>query len=206
MTDKEKLIQRIKDVICAGERIPEADLSLKTRKAEIVLARSLVIYFLRLFKLGSLSQIGNLFNKDHATVMHSVVMINNRIDTDKLFAATVKHYKKQILDGELELTPFDNMEVIQVKNKTLTEENIELELKVKLLEDNKLLSERNKDLSQIITLAEPNKTLIEENTALKAQIKLLEDEVFVLQSRLQQVRPAKGESIRPYMGYVPAFR
>lgn len=166
MTDKEKLIQRIKDVICAGERIPEADLSLKTRKAEIVLARSLVIYFLRLFKLGSLSQIGNLFNKDHATVMHSVVMINNRIDTDKLFAAMVEHYRKQILDEQMEVVPFDKPELIELKNKSL----------------------------------------IEENTALKAQIKILEDEVFRLQSRLQQVRPAKGESIRPYMGYVPAFR
>lgn len=160
MTDKEKLIQRIKDVICAGERIPEADLSLKTTDRKTIGAKQKMSYFMWEMELASKSEIGLHFGIDRTTVHTSIIAVKNHIETEPLYRELMLKYRIEILKAP----------------------------------------------EKAISIEDQNKSLIEENTALKAQIKLLEDEVFLLQSRLQQVRPAKGESIRPYMGYVPAFR
>jgi hypothetical protein len=50
-------------------------------------ARQLLVTFMVDYTNKTLSTIGKLINKDHATVMHSVKSIHNMYDTDKRFRA-----------------------------------------------------------------------------------------------------------------------
>lgn len=69
--------------------IKDQDICNPTRKAEFVLARQLVMYFLKLYTFASLAWIGGKSgNKDHSTVPHAVKVINNYYETNK-------HFKKE---------------------------------------------------------------------------------------------------------------
>ncbi len=54
----------------------------KTRKAEIVETRQMIMHCLRLNTNASLRIIGDLFDKDHSTSSHSVKVINNLLEID----------------------------------------------------------------------------------------------------------------------------
>ncbi len=78
----ENIIDQIQDY--SGFTISE--LSERSRKPELVLARQLAHF--KAFKLtkSSLTDIGKAIgNKDHATVLHSIKTIQNYLDVDKLF-------------------------------------------------------------------------------------------------------------------------
>ena len=49
----------------------------KSRKTDVVLGRQMAMYLVRKHTNMSLSRIGSFFNKDHATVLHSVKVIDN---------------------------------------------------------------------------------------------------------------------------------
>jgi chromosomal replication initiation ATPase DnaA len=78
-TDKAKLI---KDIVY---RYYKLTMDLTTRRREQVLARQVAIYFIRRHTRLTTSQIGGLFRKDHATVLHSLKAINDMLDWDKEF-------------------------------------------------------------------------------------------------------------------------
>ena len=59
--------------------------SKKPRKRELVVTRQATMTLAKLQSKMSLSQIGAKFNKDHATVLHSVKTIKNLRDTDRTF-------------------------------------------------------------------------------------------------------------------------
>jgi chromosomal replication initiator protein len=62
------------------------DITIKSRKREIVWARQLAMFILRKKTKMSLSKIGELCgNKDHATVLHACKSISNLIETDSYF-------------------------------------------------------------------------------------------------------------------------
>ena len=90
-------------------QISYSDIDTPSRKSEYVLARQLLMYFLKSYTLASLNWIGAEVGKDHATVIHSVKVINNRYETDRSFRdqfdrldATVKPIlKKQKSDEEI---------------------------------------------------------------------------------------------------------
>jgi Bacterial dnaA protein helix-turn-helix len=94
-----KYFNEIQQIVCNGEgRLPAA-LQGKTRKREIVFCRQVIMYFLRQFSdkdSVSLAMIGRVFNKDHATVLHSCKTIKNLIDTDKNIALKIKLYEADI--------------------------------------------------------------------------------------------------------------
>ena len=55
----------------------------KYRKREYVQARQICMYLMTKYTRLSSTAIGNLFDKDHATVLHAVKVINNYLDTEK---------------------------------------------------------------------------------------------------------------------------
>jgi chromosomal replication initiator protein len=77
-------INKIRKVVCDFFEIEENHLVLKTRKREIVQARQICHHFARKYTKRSFSEIGrSIGNKDHATVMHSLKVVNDLMDTDR---------------------------------------------------------------------------------------------------------------------------
>lgn len=52
----------------------------KSRKREIVYARQLVWYYAHMTTKETLSSLGRIFNKDHATVLYGIRNIKNQIE------------------------------------------------------------------------------------------------------------------------------
>lgn len=56
-----------------------------SRKEEIRLPRQMIMHCCATYGQMSLSKIGDVFSQNHSTVYHSKVVINNYIETDKVF-------------------------------------------------------------------------------------------------------------------------
>lgn len=81
---KEITLDQIIESTCEQMNIKEEDIYGKSRKANIVLARQLSMYLAQEFTQLTTSKIGILVgNRNHATVIHSVKTISNRLKTDK---------------------------------------------------------------------------------------------------------------------------
>lgn len=62
-----------------------------SRKRELVIARQLHQYFMKMFSKYTLSRIGGYFgNRDHSTVLSSIKQVENMRDTNRHFAAELK--------------------------------------------------------------------------------------------------------------------
>jgi len=84
-TDKEVSLDKIIEEVSARYNVKQEDIYGKSRKAEIVLARQLSIYLAQIYTKLSVSKIGLLIgNKNHATVLHSIKTIKNRMKADKV--------------------------------------------------------------------------------------------------------------------------
>ena len=70
-------------------RSPNRNVKIKTRKRQVVQARQIAMYFAKNMTKSSLSSIGAHCGKDHATVLHACRTVNNLIETDKKFKASV---------------------------------------------------------------------------------------------------------------------
>jgi chromosomal replication initiator protein len=69
----------------------------KTRKREIVVARQVAMYFAKHYTNLSLKTIGFHFgNRDHSTVIHALTSVNDLMDTDRKFNATMQELTKKI--------------------------------------------------------------------------------------------------------------
>jgi len=66
----------------------------KTRKREVVYSRQLCMHYLKINTRMSLHKIGDIFSKDHATVMHAFKTINDLSDVNKMNRLDVSHVKK----------------------------------------------------------------------------------------------------------------
>ncbi len=63
----------------------------KTRKREIVEARQIAMYLAKNFTDLSLKAIGyNFGNRDHSTVIHAITTVNDMMDTNRKFNATIQ--------------------------------------------------------------------------------------------------------------------
>lgn len=68
------------------------DMKSKTRKQEVVVARQLFESLLKTKEYGSAAAIGNILNRDHATVLHSDKTIRNYVHTrDKKFYKNIAY-------------------------------------------------------------------------------------------------------------------
>lgn len=64
----------------------------KTRRREIVTGRQICMHILVFYSSFSLKQIGQNYNRDHSTVLHSVEAVENLLFTDPLIEVMLKVY------------------------------------------------------------------------------------------------------------------
>lgn len=94
---KEISIDYISKAVCDYLNVPSNQLTIKTRKREIVQARQIAMYFCKNMTKSSLSTIGAMIGgKDHATVLHAYKTISNLIETDKAFKCQIDEIEKKI--------------------------------------------------------------------------------------------------------------
>ena len=72
----------VAEVMIAASGYTREELSHPRRNREMVIVRQVVFYYLRTKKLCSFAAAGELFNRDHATVIHAVRTVTNLIDTN----------------------------------------------------------------------------------------------------------------------------
>lgn len=91
-------IQEIEKIVCAGENIDPVVLheNTSTRVQKLKEARQIIMYFavteLRMSHLST----GQFYNKDHSTTFHAKKVIEDLIYTDKIFAAKIEDFRKDI--------------------------------------------------------------------------------------------------------------
>jgi chromosomal replication initiator protein len=96
-TNHEVSIDYIQKVVCDYFDLEIELLKSKTRKRNVVQARQIAMYFAKNMTKSSLSSIGaHCGGKDHATVLHACRTVNNLIETDKKFKASVQDLQKKI--------------------------------------------------------------------------------------------------------------
>ena len=96
-TTHEVSIDYIQKIVCDYFDLPIEMLKSKTRKRQVVQARQIAMYFAKNMTKSSLSSIGaHCGGKDHATVLHACRTVNNLIETDKKFKASVMELQKKI--------------------------------------------------------------------------------------------------------------
>lgn len=92
---KEVSIDKIVEEVSNIYNVKQEDIYGKSRKAEIVLARQLSIYLAQVHTQLSVSKIGLLIgNKNHATVLHSIKTIKNRLKVDKVLKEQIDELTK----------------------------------------------------------------------------------------------------------------
>ena len=67
-----------------------------SRKRHLVDNRAMAMYYLRKFTKLSLAQIGKVFRKDHASVLHAMKIFSNQFDTDRNFRFKAIHIRRRI--------------------------------------------------------------------------------------------------------------
>lgn len=95
-TQKDKAIVYCQ-LICNYLNIDFEIMPTQTRKREIAICRQLCMFFMKKYTILGLKDIGILVgNRDHTTVIYGINTINDLIDSDQKFKATVRE-----LDGFL---------------------------------------------------------------------------------------------------------
>lgn len=95
-------IDKVQKTVCEYFNIPQEEILSKSRKRHIVQARQIAMYLCRnLIANCSLASIGaEIGGKDHATVLHACMTVNDLMHTDKVF-------KKYVTDIEGELLSYN---------------------------------------------------------------------------------------------------
>lgn len=79
------------DFVCNKMDVKRESVMSETREKDIVVARCIIFYILRYVCRRPLKTIGKVFNKNHATVIHSLKTIENMIATkDAFYYALIK--------------------------------------------------------------------------------------------------------------------
>jgi chromosomal replication initiator protein len=93
----EFLVEHICNVVCKYFNIKQEIFQSKTQKREIVFARQIAFYFARKYTKLSLAKIGEkVGGKDHATVRHGIITVENLMETNKKYFKTVKEIRDKI--------------------------------------------------------------------------------------------------------------
>lgn len=98
---KQNKPQTIKSIVAKYHKISEIELSLKTKKREIIECRQIAIYFYKKYTALSLNQIANEFTDlghrfDHATIHAANKKVNDLIYSDKVFRNKINEIEEQI--------------------------------------------------------------------------------------------------------------
>ncbi len=96
-TVKEVSVEYIINTVCDYFKISPEQMSLKTRKRQVVQARQIAMYLSKKYSNASLAAIGQQCGKkDHATVHHACKTIANQLETDKQFKVMFADIEKKI--------------------------------------------------------------------------------------------------------------
>ncbi|MCR4922028.1 MAG: chromosomal replication initiator protein DnaA [Bacteroidaceae bacterium] len=97
-TEKKALtMEQIVECTCEHCHVRQEDVYGKSRKAKIVQARQLSMYFAQQLTKLTTSKIGTLVgNRNHATVIHSVKTIENLLNIDKEFRKSVEELENKL--------------------------------------------------------------------------------------------------------------
>lgn len=97
-TIKEVSVEYIINVVCDYFKIPTDQLSLKTRKHQVVQARQIAMYLSKKYSNASLAAIGQQCGKkDHATVHHACKTVSDHLETDKQFKAMFADIERKVM-------------------------------------------------------------------------------------------------------------
>lgn len=89
MTDKDKM-NVIIAVVCKDSGMNFYQLANKCRNRELVYGRNLIFYFLKKDTKMSLLEIGKIFGKDHASVIHGIRTVENLVRFNGYSETTVR--------------------------------------------------------------------------------------------------------------------
>ena len=89
-------LEAIEAVVCRAFNLTREQLVSRSRQQRIVLPRNLAIHFVRKYTDLSLAAIGEAFERDHATVLHSLRRVEQLIRQDSKVAGKVRY-----LEGRL---------------------------------------------------------------------------------------------------------
>lgn len=89
-------IEKIQEVVANYYKIKKEDLLTKKRTKSIVYPRQIAMYLCRELTDYSLPKIGELFNRDHTTVIHSVEKVTNNIKKDELLKNEIDFLKQKL--------------------------------------------------------------------------------------------------------------
>jgi len=86
----------ISDAVCDYFSLRPADLRSKRRSKSVAVPRQLAMYLCRRLLHVSFPDIGDLFSRDHSTVIHATTVTERRIKEDPAFQATVERLERTL--------------------------------------------------------------------------------------------------------------
>ena len=94
-------LQNIIDLVTAFYNVKLSDLQSKRRHKSITLPRQVCMYLARKRTRFSLQEVGGYFGgRDHTTVMHSIRMVEQKVDEDPIFAAEIEQLDTHLVRGK----------------------------------------------------------------------------------------------------------
>jgi len=98
--DKEQLqdltIEEIQRMVATCSNISMKDMSSEQRTNSVALPRQIAMYLSRKLTRASLQEIANAFGKTHATVLHGIKAIQNRIDTEDKMRNDIRQITRRL--------------------------------------------------------------------------------------------------------------
>lgn len=88
---REELANEFIECVCIYYNITNKDIRGKDRFRNIVMARHMAMYILREKVKLKLKVIGDLFGRDHTTVMNAIRSIKNQSDVDELVSSDIQN-------------------------------------------------------------------------------------------------------------------
>jgi chromosomal replication initiation ATPase DnaA len=104
----EQKVNAMMKVVCKLTLVDWSELKGKSRKREINDIRQTSMWILRKGTSLSFANIGTIFNRHHATVLHAVDSVNNMIQTDRMYRGHVEQILNH-LDNENLNKAFDKL-------------------------------------------------------------------------------------------------
>lgn len=96
-TTKKISLERISEAVANHFKVPVEELTKKSRKQDVVMARQVAMYFAKKLTDFSLASIGKqIADRNHATVLYSVKAVQDKMSVDKLFANMMKQLELEI--------------------------------------------------------------------------------------------------------------
>jgi chromosomal replication initiator protein len=93
--------EQICQVVCERFSLAESELHSRRRSRHVALPRQIAMYLCRRLLGASYPRIGELFGRDHSTVIHGVTAIERLLKSDDGLRATVENLEHTLVNGML---------------------------------------------------------------------------------------------------------